>query len=112
MPGKYEIAVNQLISLSLLYCSGLGKLALTNQQAKLKQLKRFQLVMSQTYQTAHLMAHRQDKEVQEEARLSAVQERQNHNKAERMAREASAEVCTALCLDTRMTTPHKSKMAK
>ena len=73
-------------------CSGLDKLMLTTQQAKLKQLRRVQLMKSQTHQNANLMEHRQEKDKLDEMHTHAVDTRQLKLKAERVAREANAEV--------------------
>lgn len=77
----------------------MGKLALTTQQAKAKQLKRVQLLKSQTQQKASLMNQRQEKANHDEQRSSAAVTRQQQLKLERAQREAQAEVQLLSVLD-------------
>lgn len=65
---------------------------LTTQQAKLKQLKRVQLLKSQTQQNAETMDKQQRKDAFEESRAYEAQARIHKQRAERLAREAEVEV--------------------
>lgn len=65
---------------------------LTTQQAKLKQLKRVQLLKSQTQQNAELVAQLHQKELSDTMRADEVQARMQRQKADREAHEADVEV--------------------
>lgn len=73
-------------------CSGLGKLAITAQQAKLKQLRRVQLIKAQTYQKASLVNHRQAVDHLQEMRAAANKARHRQLEAERHQKEEVLEV--------------------
>ena len=88
------------------FCSGLDKLMLTTQQAKLKQLKKIQLLKSQVHQSASLVAQRQEKEEHEQIRANEVEARIQQLKAERMAREADVEVGWQTTSTVLLCTPH------
>jgi len=85
---------------SLLYsdlpyiCSGLEKLAMTALAAKKKHLQRVQLMKAQTHQNADMMQQRHEKDRADEVHTQTVEARQQHLKAERLAREAGVEVRT------------------
>lgn len=81
-----NVTVNPLCS------CGLERLIHTTQQAKIKQLKRVQLLKAQTQQKAHQQTHHQEKEGLEETRAQAVDTRLAKLRAERNEREASVEV--------------------
>ena len=71
---------------------GLGKLAMTVQQAKAKQLRRVKLLKSQTHQKASLAAHQQGKACLEEYRACLAGVRQREWAAERAAHDMKIEV--------------------
>ena len=79
---------------------------LTTQQAKLKQLKKIQLLKSQVHQSASLVAQRQEKEEHEQLRANEAEARIQQLKAERIAREADVEVGRQTTITVLLCTPH------
>lgn len=65
---------------------------MTAQQAKLKQLKRVQVLKSKTHQKADVMSQRREKASMDEQRVNAANARHQQARAERAQREAQAEV--------------------
>ena len=78
--------------------SGIDKLILTTQQLKLKQMKRIQLVKSQTVQNASMVEKREQKDQAELDRQAAAEAYWAEVRAEREAHEAEVEVSKLLTL--------------